>query len=94
MGLPIEGDAKNVDEVPSIVDFCEDVHSKVKAVIYSFLNVESAYALSKTRHFEDSPPRGDEMMPFFRQPFSVYLNSDFFLKVVNMTAQSIEKVSS
>ena len=74
LGLASEEPEEKLSDVPSIYESCENVHEKVKAVIYSFLNVESAYALTKADHYFESPPRGDDLMGMFRQPFSVYLS--------------------
>jgi len=65
--------------VPSISDKIENVHANTRAIIYSFCGVEANYAMKAAEHKVESPPFGNDMLPFFKAPYSVYLNRDFVM---------------
>lgn len=70
--------AKALDAVPA-VSTVEDIHKKARAIIYSFVGVEANYAMKAAQFRMEHPPFGDDMTPFFKAKFSIYLNRDFIM---------------
>lgn len=82
MGLEEPDSAHNIAEIPSAASL-ENIFEQVKAIIYSFVAVEANYQLQKADYHDDNPPLGDDMMQFFKSPFSVYLSRDFIDQITN-----------
>ena len=75
-------------DVPSASSI-ENIHAKCRAIIYSFCGVEANLAMKAAEYKEDNPPFGDEMSPFFKSPYSVYLNRDFILMIIKSLKSAI-----
>lgn len=65
--------------MPEIAETIENVHAITKAIIYSFCGVEANYAMKAAESKFESPPFGNDMLPFFKAPYSVYLNREFLI---------------
>ena len=65
------------------------MHAVTKAIIYSFCGVEANYAMKAAETKFESPPFGNDMLPFFKAPFSVYLNRDFIIFLGNKLQEEV-----